>query len=196
MERYDGKTRKDDIKKYVLIGVGVVLLIILYNLTTYAIRRLSHPTPDMSVVIASTKILDDQMTEDAEKLLSPLVGDLDGNGKAGVDVIPLNLWRNSAIEADSDSAKLSDYMSDGTYHLFLISSDANWSFYCKASFCRELPEDLATGNAYCVKLPGNALFQDEKMGLIDFYGCIHKDATDAEYDAMVALLRALKEKSE
>ena len=59
-----------------------------------------------------------------------------------------------------------------------------------------MPEDLATGNAYCVKLPGSVLFQEAKMGLIDFYGCIHKDATDAEYDAMVALLRALKEKSE
>ena len=82
MERYDGKTRKDDIKKYVLIGAGIVLVILLYNLATYAIRRLSHPTPDMSVVIASTKILDDQMTDDAETLLSPLVVDLDGNGKA------------------------------------------------------------------------------------------------------------------
>lgn len=192
MERYDGKTRKDDIKKYVLIGLGVVLLIILYNLTTYAIRRLSHPTPDMSVVIASTKILDDKMTEEAEALLAPMVGDLDGNGKAVVEVVPLNLWRNTAIESDSDTAKLSDYLSDGTYRLFFISSDANWKLYCKESRCRELPEDLSGENAYCVKLPGSVLFQETKMSLIDFYACIQKDATDEEYDAMVALLRELK----
>lgn len=192
MERYDGKTRKDDIKKYALIGAGIVLVIILYNLTAYAIRRLSHPTPDMSVVIASTKILDDQMTDDAEALLSPLVGDLDGNGKAVVEVVPLNLWRETAMEADSDTAKLSEYMKDGTYKLFLISSDANWRLYCKESHCRALPEDLAEEDSYYVKLPGSALFQEAKMGLIDFYACIQKDATDEEYDAMVALLRELK----
>ena len=192
MERYDGKTRKDDIKKYALIGAGIVLVIILYNLTAYAIRRLSHPTPDMSVVIASTKILDDQMTGDAEALLAPLVGDLDGNGKAVVEVIPLNLWRETAMEADSDTAKLSEYMGDGTYKLFLISSDANWRLYCKESHCRALPEDLAEEDPYYVKLPGSALFQEAKMGLIDFYACIQKDATDEEYDAMVALLRQLK----
>lgn len=192
MERYDGKTRKDDIKKYVLIGVGVVLVILLYNLTTYAIRRLSHPTPDMSVVIASTKILDDQMTDDVEALLSPLVGDLDGNGKAVVEVVPLNLWRETAMEADSDTAKLAEYIEDGIYRLFLISSDANWRLYCKASHCRALPEDLAEEDPYYVKLPGSVLFRETKMGLIDFYGCIQKDATDTEYDAMVALLRELK----
>lgn len=192
MERYDGKTRKDDVKKYVLIGVGVVLVIILYNLTSYAIRYLSHPTPDMSVVIASTKILDDQMADDAEDLLSPLVGDLDGNGKKVVEVVPLNVWRNSGIGADTDAAKLDDYIAHGTYRLFLISSDADWYGYCKASYCRELPEDLAEEDPYYVKLPGSVIFQETKMGLIDFYGCIQKDATDAEYDAMVALLQELK----
>lgn len=192
MERYDGKTRKDDIKKYVLIGAGIVLVILLYNLATYAIRRLSHPTPDMSVVIASTKILDDQMTDDAETLLSPLVGDLDGNGKAVAEVVPLNLWRETAMETDSDTAKLAEYIGDGTYKLFLISSDANWRLYCKASHCRALPEDLAEEDPYYVKLPGSVLFQETKMGLIDFYGCIQKDAADGEYDAMVALLRELK----
>ena len=192
MERYDGKTRKDDIKKYVLIGAGIVLVILLYNLATYAIRRLSHPTPDMSVVIASTKILDDQMTDDAETLLSPLVGDLDGNGKAVAEVVPLNLWRETAMETDSDTAKLAEYIGDGTYRLCLISSDANWRLYCKASHCRALPEDLAEEDPYYVKLPGGVLFRETKMGLIDFYGCIQKDATDTEYDAMVALLRELK----
>lgn len=192
MERYDGRTRKDDIKKYNLIGVGVVLVIILYNLAAYAIRRLSHPTPDMSVVIASTKILDDQMAEDAEKLLSPLVGDLDGNGRAVAEVVPLNLWRDTAIASDSDTEKLRTYMADGTYRLFFISSDANWRLYCKGDNCRALPEDLAEEDPYYIRLPGSVFFQEAKMGLIDFYGCIQKDASDAEYDAMVQLLRKLK----
>lgn len=192
MERYDGKTRKDDIKKYILICIGIVVLIVLYVLTTRTIKRLSHPTPDMSIVIASTKILDDTMSENAENLLSPLVGDLDNNGKEVVEVVPLNLWRNSGIETDSDTSKLHDYIANGTYRLFLISSDANWKLYCKPSYCRALPQDLADEDSYFVKIPGNVLFQEIKMGLIDFYACIQKNVTDAEYDAMVTLLRKLK----
>ncbi len=191
MERYDGKTRKDDIKKYVIIGIGVVVLIILYNLLTYGIRRLSHPTPDMSVVIGSTKILDDQMTEDAERLLAPLVGNLDGNGREVVDVVPLNLWRDSAVGMDTDAEKLDDYMANGTYHLFFVSSDYNWKLYCTAANCRTLPEDLPGDSEYYVKVPGSVLFKETKMGLIDFYCCIHKEASEEEYQAMTALLRKL-----
>ena len=146
----------------------------------------------MSIVIASTKILDDTMSENAENLLSPLVGDLDNNGKEVVEVVPLNLWRNSGIETDSDTSKLHDYIANGTYRLFLISSDANWKLYCKPSYCRALPQYLADEDSYFVKIPGNVLFQETKMGLIDFYACIQKNVTDAEYDAMVTLLRKLK----
>lgn len=96
------------------------------------------------------------------------------------------------IETDSDTSKLHDYIANGTYRLFLISSDANWKLYCKPSYCRALPQDLADEDSYFVKIPGNVLFQETKMGLIDFYACIQKNVTDAEYDAMVTLLRKLK----
>ena len=39
MERYDGKTRKDDIKKYTLIGLGVLLVIVGISLLTGFLKQ-------------------------------------------------------------------------------------------------------------------------------------------------------------
>ena len=200
MERYDGKTRKDDIKKYILIGLGIVLLIVLYNATVYLVKRVSHPTPDITVVIASTKILDYVMADEAEAFLAPLVGDLDGNGKAVVEVIPLNMTANEGVatmqhygaDVKTDATLLDEYIHDGTYHLFILNANT----YCKSTYCRELPKDLASDDSiYYVEIPGDAIFEETKMSLVNFYGCIHKDATNDEYNVMVKLLGDLKAQS-
>ena len=39
MERYDGKTRKDDIKKYTLIGLGILFLIVGITLLTRFLKQ-------------------------------------------------------------------------------------------------------------------------------------------------------------
>jgi len=219
MERYDGKTRKDDVKKYILIAIGVILLIVLYKLFVYIVVRVSHPTPDMRVVIASAKIIDYSMVDEAESYLGPLAGDLDGNGKAVVEVIPLNMAGNEEItafdsegvEVESDRTLLKRYLTEGTYHLFLLgknkpspdlpskfksSGDSYWRGYCNAKYLRKLPEDIASVDSeYYTEIPGNTFFSETKMSLVTFCGCIHKDATDEEYDEMVALLRELKAQS-
>ena len=42
MERYDGKSKKDDYRKYALIAAGVVLVIILYHVITWAAVSYTH----------------------------------------------------------------------------------------------------------------------------------------------------------
>lgn len=209
MERYDGKTKKDDYKKYALIALGVVAVLILYKVTTHVIYKVSHPTPDMSIVVACAKVVDFQMEDQLEAYLSPLVGDLDGNGKAVADVVPLRAIENEAmaqsgvgaVGAESDISRLQAYIagSDEGYRLFLVSDEPRDGYAgamgscCTAQKCRELPEDLQSpDNPYCTELTGAELLVKPGLEKIPFYGCIQKDATEEEYDLCVEILRQLK----
>lgn len=209
MERYDGKTKKDDYKKYALIALGVVMVLVLYKVATHIIYKVSHPTPDMSIVVACAKVVDFQMEDQLEAYLSPLVGDLDGNGRAVADVVPLRALNNEAIAqagvgavgAESDIDRLHAYISgkEESYRLFLVSDEPREGYAgakascCTAQKCRELPEDLQSpDNAYCTELTGAALMVKPGLEQIPFYGCVQKDATEEEYDLCVEILRQLK----
>lgn len=207
MERYDGKTKKDDYKKYALIALGVVAVIIVINVITYVVRKVSHPTPDLSIVVACAKVVDFQVQDEMELYLKPLVGDLDGNGREVAEVVPLRTVANEAIAqaglgavgAEDDISRLSAYIASGEYKLFVVSDEPRGTYpgamesCCTADLCRELPEDLQTEeNPYCTELTGIAMLEEQSMGKIPFYGCIQKDATDEEYDLMVEILRQLK----
>ena len=173
MERYDGKSKKDDIRKYALIVAGVVLVIILYNVITWAIHKASHPTPDMTVVVACEKVVDFEVQNSMEDTLSAYIPDLDSNGKTVVEVLGLWMVENKAVKdngldkvgAKTDIAMLREYFEQGTYKLFLVSSTdpgmpessaleesvldgenqdgSDATGYCSAAYCRALPEDLA-----------------------------------------------------
>lgn len=131
MERYDGKTKKDDYKKYALIALGVVAVIIVINVITYVVRKVSHPTPDMSIVVACAKVVDFQMQDEMELYLKPLVGDLDGNGREVAEVVPLRMVENEAmaqagigaVGAEDDISLLQSYIASGEYKLFLVSDE-------------------------------------------------------------------------
>ena len=214
MERYDGKTKKDDYIKYALIAAGIVALIVLYKLVTWGIQKASHPTPDMTVVIACEAAVDFDAEDTLEANLSTCVPDIDGNGKSVVDVLPLHLVGNEEIAyyeldkvgAQTDIDLLDEYLTEGTYSLFLLSNrteghpffdnyvgmqSASYQ-YCNQSYCRALPEDLASeDSAYCVALTGCKLFEDIGWENVPFYGCIPQAATQEEYDFAVALLRRI-----
>ena len=216
MERYDGKTRKDDYKKYALIAAGVVALIVAYKLVTWGIYRLSHPAPDLTVVLACERVLDFDAEDTLESELSACIPDLDGNGKTVVDVVPLHLTENEAIksnELDQVGAKtdidlLDEYFNKGTYRLFLLSNRAEGQpafsdyvgmqsavyQYCNGSYCRQLPDGLADeNNPYCAKLTGVKMLEDIGWGQLPFYGCIQKDASEEEYELAVSILRQMKD---
>lgn len=210
MERYDGKTKKDDYKKYALIALGVAAVIVLYNVVTKLIYKVSHPTPDVKVAVACEKVVDFQMQDGIEAYLSPLVGDLDGNGREVAAVVPLHTVENEAIAqaglgavgAETDIDRLQNYLSSGECQLFLISDGrrpmpdkygGNKAENCTAAHCRELPENLAEeDNPYCTDLTGCAILTEQNLGKLPFYGCIQKDVTEAEYDRLVAVLRQMK----
>lgn len=214
MERYDGKTRKDDYRKYALIALGVLVLVVLYHLVTWGIQKLSHPTPDITVIFGSELALDFDQEDTLESDLSPYVPDLDGNGKSVVDVVALHLVENEGVEhyeldkvgAQTDIDRLEEYLTEGTYPLFLLSNRAEgqpifenyvgmqspvYSF-CNKNYCRSLPEDLVEGNnPYCVSLTGCDLLRDIGWEQVPFYGCISKNASDEEYELAVSILRTI-----
>lgn len=207
MERYDGKTKKDDYKKYALIALGVVLVIVLYCVITKVIKKVSHPTPDLTVTVACAKVVDYQVQDQIERVLEPMVGDLDGNGREVVEIEALRMVQNEAIAqsgvgavgAETDFDKLQSALNNGTSLLYLVSDEPRSGYpgakavSCKESYCRELPEDLRDGDdPYCTDLTGIPLLEERGFGKIPFYGCIHKNATDAEYDLLVEVLRQLK----
>lgn len=205
MERYDGKTKKDDYIKYALIALGVVVLIVLYKLVTWGIHRASHPTPDITVVVGAELALQAEEEMDMEDLLETYMDDYDGNGKIVADVVALHLVENEVIEAygldqvgaETDIDKLREYMTEGDYTLFLlqdeIASCPAVANYCNKSYCRSLPEDLAdVDNPYYTELTGCKLFSDVGWERVPVYGCIHKEASDEQYAQAVNILRALK----
>lgn len=216
MERYDGKTKKDDYIKYALIAAGIVALILIYKLVTWGIYRFSHPTPDMTVVIACETAMDFDAEDTLEEHLSACIPDIDGNGKTVVDVLALHLVENEEVEyyeldkvgAQTDIDLLEEYITEGTYSLFLLSNRAEGEpiftdyvgmqsavySYCNQSCCRALPEDLADeSNPYCVDLTGCELFEAIGWERVPFYGCIQKDASDEEYEVAVEILRFIKD---
>lgn len=216
MERYDGKSQKDDYIKYALIAAGVVALIIVYKMITWGIHKVSHPEPDMTVIVACETAMDFDAEETLESDLSACIPDINGDGKSIVDVVALHLVENEAIEhyeldkvgAQTDIALLDEYFIKGTYSLFLLSNKAEGQpifndyvgmqsavySYCNKFYCRPLPEDLAgRSNEYCVNLTECRLFEKIGWGQIPFYGCIQKDASDAEYELAVNILRIIKD---
>ncbi len=215
MERYDGKTKKDDYIKYALIAVGIIVLIIIYKLVTWGIHKVSHPTPDITIVVDCENVVDFEIENNLEETLETYIPDIDGNGKIVVDVLPLRIVENEAvtsyeldkIDAQADVTMLREYFTKGTYTLFLLSDvedrpefsnylgvEPPAVTYCNKSYCRTLPEDLADGeNPYRTNLTGCKLLKNIGWERVPFYGCIQKNASEEDYQQAIDILCIIKE---
>ena len=91
MERYDGKTRKDDIKKYILIGLCILLVIVGISLLTGFLKRKNTVEPDYQVVVACSESLSQDVVEGLENAIGGVVGDRNGDGTVSVTVQALRL---------------------------------------------------------------------------------------------------------
>lgn len=69
MERYDGKTRKDDIKKYALIGLAVLVVILGLILLTSYLKKQNTVEPDYRAVIACSESLSRDVVEELENVI-------------------------------------------------------------------------------------------------------------------------------
>ena len=207
MERYDGKTRKDDIRKYTLIGLGVLIVIVGISLLTGFLKRKNTVEPDYRVVIACSESLSQDVVEALENAIGGVVGDRNGDGTVSVAVQSLRLvdlsgnidLANPGENADDDFNRMAVYLADGSYDLFLLSDEPSGGFlgaatvYCNAGFFVELPEDLAdAGCPSRTSLEGAPFFSEIGLDSIPFYGCVLSGGKTEETDQAIDILRELK----
>lgn len=207
MERYDGKTRKDDIKKYILIGLGVLLIIVGISLLTGFLKRKNTVEPDYQVVVACSESLSQDVVEGLENAIGGVVGDRNGDGTVSVTVQALRLvdlsgnidLANPGENADDDFNRMAVYLADGSYDLFLLSDEPSGGFlgaatvYCNAGFFVELPEELADpGCPSRASLEGAPFLSEIGLDSIPFYGCVLSSGKTEKTNQAMDILRELK----
>lgn len=118
MERYDGKTRKDDIRKYTLIGVPIALLVIGFFVGLHFLKKAG--AADYTVVVMCNGTLNEAAQADLEEAVKSAVGDANGNGRITVDfkeVMP-------AVFGGYDMT--ASALFTGDYVFFLILDPSQW----------------------------------------------------------------------
>lgn len=84
-ERYDGRTKKDDYKKYILIGASVILIIIIIKIT-FTIFTSKEPKADLNVLFAFNGALTSESKDLFSSALSSAVGYINGDGRTVVNI--------------------------------------------------------------------------------------------------------------
>lgn len=158
MERYDGKTKRDDYIKYGLIVLAVVVVIVGLSLLSHFLRKANHTEPDYTVVLGSEEAISQEMLEKLEAHFSTLVGDRNGDGEAAVQVEALRLVdyaqarldaekareeydaalamglsasleeQFNGVSGDEDFSRLLLHMTEGDCYLYLLSDQSRGSF--------------------------------------------------------------------
>lgn len=108
MERYDGKTKRDDYIKYGCIAVGIFLILGVLIWFTGFMKQRRQIQYDYSVVIASEEAFNAEMIEDLQSVIGNIVGDQNGDDKVNISVEVLRL-------TDVTSAKQADREADEAY---------------------------------------------------------------------------------
>lgn len=157
MERYDGKTRKDDIKKWLLIGIPVAIVVIGLMIGSNLLKKAN--AADYTVVTLCDPALNEAVMEDIKAAAGQVIGDRNGNGNVKIAVKEL---RPGPLGDFDESVSV---MFNGDYPLFLISSPQRWS------------EDIL---AEKINLTGTKLWYDLNRQEA-LYGCIlNTDEEDME----------------
>lgn len=198
MERYDGKTRKDDIKKYARIGLGVILVVIIYKILTGVVYHVSHPEPDAVVIFGAATVTDYQEEDDMEALMETAAWDLDGNGKIVVDVIPYDLRENEVIAAAGVEAAGAEtgfsgfeaQIATGEGLIFITHDISLLNYYFTEEYLCVLPGEL--GEEIRLDISGCSMLEEQGLGRVEFYAGIRKDAEPEEYDLAVEILKSIK----
>ncbi len=185
-----------------LIGLGVgggVLVIVLIAVLCRVLYAQAHPQADYTVCMLTTRELSDHVALDFSKTLSPLVGDLDGNGTAVCQVEQRILGSHSN---DLTPDQVRDCAAQGTYPLLLLVDygipyldDPAWSNAVttldRKQYCAPLPEDLLSEDGYVVDLSQIPSMQSKYLGDLELYACIPIGDSQEEYDFAVSILRQL-----
>lgn len=185
-----------------LIGLGIgggVLVIVLVAVLCRVLYVQAHPQADYTVCMLTTRELSDHVALDFSKALSPLVGDLDGNGTA-VCQVEQKILDYHPDNASPDQVK--DWAYQGTYPLLLLVDyeisyldDPQWknavTTLNRKQYCAPLPEDLPSEDGYAVDLSQVPSMQSKYLGDLELYACIPIGDSQEEYDFAVSILRQL-----
>lgn len=215
MERYDGKTRKDDYIKYGLIGAAVLIVFVGLTFLTSHLKKANQKEPDYTVVIASEEAFNETMQEELQSMFTSIIGDRNEDGETRIELEILRITdfsqakideRNSANEDDFSGLTMDDdfnrlllMMTTGEQHLFLLSDQSRGGFrgaattYCEAGYFMELPEDLQDA-AYASRTDLTQAPFWEQLGIegVPFYGCVLDTGNSAEESFATDILWQLK----
>ncbi len=117
-ERYDGKTRKDDIRKYTIIAIIVAAAVIACGIGIFLFHRAT--APDYTFIDANYGDIPEETLENIENVIGEVVGDKNNNGKVKVNakvVMPATFGGYSLML---------EPMFTGDYILFLISDPSQF----------------------------------------------------------------------
>ncbi len=185
-----------------LIGLGIgggVLVIVLIAVLCRVLYAQAHPQADYTVCMLTSRELSDHVALDFSKTLSPLVGDLDGNGTA-VCQVEQRVLGSYANAFTPDQVK--DIAYQGVYPLLLLVNydipyldDPVWNNAVttlnRKQYCAPLPEDLPSEDGYVVDLSQVPSMQSKYLGSLGLYACIPIGDSQEAYDFAVSILRQL-----
>lgn len=200
--QYAAAQAADQKRRNRLIGLGVgggILVIVLIVVLCRVLYAQAHPQADYTVCMLTSRELSDHVALDFSKTLSPLVGDLDGNGTAVCQVEQKILGSHSS---DLTPDQVRDCAVQGTYPLMLLVDheiynldDPQWNNAVttlnRKQSCAPLPEDLPSEDGYVVDLSQVPSMQSESLGDLELYACIPIGDSQEEYDFAVSILRQL-----
>jgi hypothetical protein len=207
MERYDGKTRRDDYIKYGLITAAVIILVVGLIALTHFLKQRSQTEPDYKLVIGCSESLSKDVLDDLENAIGNVVGDVNGDEKVYIEIQSLQLVDASENideaditgNLDDDFNRMALYLANGEYTLFLLSDEPSGAFrgaattYCEAGYFAPLPDDIAdSSDDSRMDLSGAPFLNEIGLEDIPFYGCVLESADQAEYEEATNILRALE----
>ena len=99
MERYDGKTRKDDQLRYGLIALSAAAALGGLLLLRHFFWKPVQTEPDCRVAVVSEEAFNEAMTGGLRQMLEKLVGDRNGDGQAVVELDILRVTDYTAAKA-------------------------------------------------------------------------------------------------
>lgn len=200
--QYAAARDADQKRRKRIIGLGIgggILVIVLIAVLCRTLYAQAHPQADYTVCLLTSRELSDKVSLDYSKALSPLVGDLDGNGTA-VCQVEQRILGSESQDLTPDQVK--DCAYQGTYPLLLLVDydiyyidDPQWknavTTLDRKQYCAPLPEDIPSEDGYVVDLSQVPSMQSASMGDLGLYACIPIGDSEEEYDFAVSLLRKL-----
>ena len=174
-------------------------MIVLIAVLCRVLYAQAHPQADYTVCMLTSRELSDHVALDFSKTLSPLVGDLDGNGTA-VCQVEQRVLGSYANAFTPDQVK--DIAYQGVYPLLLLVNydipyldDPVWNNAVttlnRKQYCAPLPEDLPSEDGYVVDLSQVPSMQSKYLGSLGLYACIPIGDSQEAYDFAVSILRQL-----